>query len=144
MTQNKSSVPAPGWWAVHHHIGNDRRFALIPEDKVLMCIGLLVAGTGWSIAFETEIVTKGDLTRHAIVSAASTASVLEAAQCLVDAGIWVEIDGVAFDTGAAEHIAAKQDRIDKSRKAVEARLAKRAQERADAKAELASMGGSDE
>jgi hypothetical protein len=109
-----------------------------------MCIGLLVAGTGWSIAFETEIVTKGDLTRHAIVSAASTASVLEAAQCLVDAGIWVEIDGVAFDTGAAEHIAAKQDRIDKSRKAVEARLAKRAQERADARAELASMGGSDE
>jgi hypothetical protein len=145
VTAKKSTTPAPGWWAVHHHIGNDRRFALIPdEDKVLMCLGLMVAATGWGIAFETEIVTEADLTRHAIVGAASTESVLDAARLLVAAGIWTEVPGVGFDTGAAEHIAAKQDRIYKARAAVDARIKKRAQERAEALAELDSMGGADE
>ena len=118
MTKRNSSTPAPGWWAVQHHVGNDRRLALLPPDKVLTCLGLLIAATGWSIAFETEIVSEADLTRHAIVGAASTASVIEAAKLLVQAGIWTEIPGVGFDTGAAEHITAKQDRIDKALAAV--------------------------
>lgn len=144
MTKKNASTPAPGWWAVHHHIGNDRRLARIPANKVLSCLGLMVSATGWSIAFETEIVTEGDLTRHAIVGAASTASVMETARLLVEAGIWTEIPGVGFDTGAAEHIAAKQERIEKARAAVEARLRKRALERAEALAELDQMGGASE
>jgi hypothetical protein len=144
VTKSNSSTPAPGWWAVQHHVGNDRRLALLPQDKVLTCLGLLVAATGWSIAFETEIVTEADLTRHAIVGAASTASVMEAAELLVEAGIWMEVPGLGFDTGAAEHIQAKKDRIDKARAAVEARLRKRAIERAEALAELDRMGGADE
>ena len=144
MTAKKATTPAPGWWAVHHHIGNDRRFALIPEDKVLMCLGLMVAATGWGIAFETEIVTEADLRRHAIVGAASTETVLDAAKHLVTAGIWTEIPGVGFDSGAGEHILAKQERIEKARAAVEARMRKRAQERAEALAELDRMGGAEE
>jgi hypothetical protein len=129
---------------VHHHIGNDRRLALIPPEKVLESLGLLIAATGWSIAFDTEIVTTTDLERHAIVGAASTESVLDAAKYLVAAGFWIEVPGVGFDTGAAEHITAKNERIERSRAAVEARIRKRAQERAEAVAELDRMGGGDE
>jgi hypothetical protein len=136
VTKDNPHQPRPGWWAVQHNIGNDRRLAAIPEDKVLPCLGLMLAATGWAISFETSIVTEAELTRHAIVGAASTESVLETASLLVDAGIWTHIPGVGYDCGATDHIEAKVERIDKARKAVEARLAKRAKECTEAQATL--------
>jgi hypothetical protein len=128
----KPAKPRPGWWAVQHNIGMDRNLSLLPDDKVLACLGLMVAATGFSIGFETPIVTLADLTRHGIVGAASTETILDAVQHLTDAGIWVEIPGVGYDCGATEYIDAKIDRIKKAQAAVEARLAKRAKFLADA------------
>jgi hypothetical protein len=140
MSKDSAHQPTPGWWAVQHNIGNDRRLSLLPEDKVLAALGLLISATGWSIAFETPIVTEAELTRHAIVGAASTESVLETAALLVEAGIWTHIPGAGYDCGAGPHIEAKVERIEKARKAVEVRLAKRAQERAEARASLEDEG----
>jgi hypothetical protein len=140
MAKENAHQPTPGWWAVQHNIGNDRRMAGLPEDKVLSCLGLMLAATGWAISFETSIVTEAELTRHAIIGAASTESVLETAALLVEAGIWTYIPGEGYDCGAAAHIEAKVERIDKARKAVEARLAKRAQERVEARTELDGEG----
>jgi hypothetical protein len=67
-----------------------------------------------------------------IAGAASTESVLTAAQHLIDAGIWTEIPGEGIDCGASEHIAAKTERIEKARSAVTARLAKRDRQRLEA------------
>ncbi len=133
MTDNKAHQPSPGWWAVQHNIGNDRRLAGIDDpDKVLSCLGLMLGAIGWAISFETSVITTKDLNRHGIVGAASTASVLEAAALLVEAGIWTEVAGVGFDCGATPHIKAKVDRIEKARAAVEARLAKKLKARTDA------------
>ena len=123
----KSNNQAPGWWAVPHNIGNDRKWALIPEDQVIACLGLYLASTGYCIAFETETITEAELSRHIIVGAASTNSVLEAAKHLLDAGIWTEIPGVGIDCGAAPHIQAKTERIERARRGGEAKAAKQAQ-----------------
>lgn len=123
----KSNNQAPGWWAVPHNIGNDRKWALIPEDQVIACLGLYLASTGYCIAFETETITEAELSRHIIVGAASTTSVLEAAKHLLDAGIWTEIPGVGIDCGAAPHIQAKTERIERARRGGEAKAAKQAQ-----------------
>lgn len=123
----KSNNQAPGWWAVPHNIGNDRKWALIPEDQVIACLGLYLASTGYCIAFETETITEAELSRHIIVGAASTSSVLEAAKHLLDAGIWTEIPGVGIDCGAAPHIQAKTERIERARRGGEAKAAKQAQ-----------------
>ena len=94
----------------------------------------MIAATGWAISFETSIVTEAELTRHAVVGAASTSSVVEAVQHLVEAGIWEHIPGVGYDCGATEHIEAKVDRIAKARHAVEVRIEKRQREQDDAAA----------
>ena len=123
----KSNTPAPGWWAVQHNVGNDRKWALIPEDQVLACLGLYLASTGYCISFETETITEAELSRHIIVGAASTASVLDAARHLLAAGIWTEVLGVGIDCGAAEHIQAKTERIERARRGGEAKAAKYSQ-----------------
>lgn len=127
MAKHQTTRPRPGWWAVEHNVGGDRRLSTLPPDMVLPCLGLMIGATGWAISFETEIVTDADLTRHSIVGAASTSSILEAVKCLVEAGIWTYIEGVGYDCGARQHIEAKVDRIEKARNAVEAREVKRAQ-----------------
>ena len=132
MTKSNAHVPAPGWWAVQHNIGNDRRWASLPEDQVLSAIGLYICALGHSIGFETPTITTQELARHMIAGAASTESVLAVTQHLIDAGIWTEIPGEGIDCGAAEHIAAKTDRIEKARSAVAARLAKRDRQRLEA------------
>lgn len=123
----KSSTPTPGWWAVQHNIGNDRRLALIPEENVLACLGLWIAATGWCIAFETEVITEAELARHAVVGAASTSTVQEAAQQLIAAGIWTEVQE-GINCGAAEHIKAKTERIERARRGGEAKAAKQVQQ----------------
>lgn len=123
----KNNNPAPGWWAVPHNIGNDRKWALIPEEQVIACLGLYLASTGYCIAFETETITEAELSRHIIVGAASTSSILNAAQHLLAAGIWTEIPGVGINCGAAEHIQAKTERIERARRGGEAKAAKQAQ-----------------
>ena len=123
----KSSTPAPGWWAVPHNIGNDRKWAQIPEEQVLACLGLYLASTGYCIAFETETVSHLELERHIIVGAASTPSVMDAASHLIAAGIWTELPGVGIDCGAAQHIQDKTERIERARKGGEAKAAKQAQ-----------------
>lgn len=135
MAKNNPAKPSPGWWAVEHNIGSDRRLATLPEEMVLPCLGLLLAAIGRSISVESPIITEAELTRHSVVPAANTESILAAAHCLVDAGIWTYVPGEGFDCGASEHIAAKVDRIDRARKAVEARLAKKAQAASEASAE---------
>ncbi len=124
---NKSSTPAPGWWAVPHNIGNDRKWAQIPEEQVLACLGLYLASTGYCIAFETETITEAELSRHIIVGAASTPSVMDAAKHLLAAGIWTDVPGFGIDCGAAQHIQAKTERIERARKGGEAKAAKQAQ-----------------
>lgn len=107
--------PKPGWWAVPHTIGNDKRMASIPEPDVLACLGLLLAAEGYCIANEQDIITEAELTRHLVVGAASTESVLTAARHLIEAGIWTKTpDGI--DCGAAPLIQQKQDRIERSRR----------------------------
>ena len=120
----KSNNPAPGWWAVPHNIGNDRKWALIPEDQVIACLGLYVATTGYCIAFETETITHAELSRHIIVGAASTSSVMEACQHLLAAEIWTDVPGVGIDCGASPHIQAKTERIERARRGGEAKAAK--------------------
>lgn len=125
----KNSTPTPGWWAVQHNIGNDRRLALIPEEHVLACLGLWLAATGWCIAFEAEYITEAELSRHAVVGAASTASVMAAAKALIDAGIWTEVPGVGIDCGASDHIQAKTERIERARRGGAAKAANAARVR---------------
>ena len=132
MTKINAHSPAPGWWAVPHNIGNDRRWAKIAPDRVLSALGLYIAAQGYCIAFETETITVEELSRHIVIGTADTASVLEVTQLLTDAGIWTEVPGVGIDCDAAQHIAAKTERIDKARAAVAARIAKRERERAEA------------
>lgn len=120
----KNSTPTPGWWAVQHNIGNDRRLALIPEEHVLSSLGLWLATTGWCIAFETEYITEAELMRHAVVGAASTETVLAATRALLEAGIWTDVPGVGIDCGAADHIQAKAERIERARRGGEAKAAK--------------------
>ncbi len=132
MTKINTHIPAPGWWAVPHNIGNDRRWAKIAPDRVLSSLGLYIAAQGYCIAFETETITVEELARHIVIGTADTASVLEVTQLLIDAGIWTEVPGVGIDCDAAQHIAAKTERIDKARAAVAARIAKRERERAEA------------
>lgn len=120
----KHNNPTPGWWAVQHNIGNDRQWALLPEEHVIACIGLAIAATGYCISFETETITETELSRHIVVGAASSASVLEAAKQLIAAGIWKEVPGVGIDCGAAEHIQAKNDRIERARRGGAAKAAK--------------------
>ena len=120
----KNSNPAPGWWAVPHNIGNDRKWALIPEDQVIACLGLYLASTGYCISFETETITEAELSRHIIVGAASTASVIDAAKLLLAAGIWTDRPGVGIDVGASQHIQAKTERIERARRGGEAKAAK--------------------
>ena len=132
MTKINAHIPAPGWWAVPHNIGNDRRWAKIAPDRVLSALGLYIAAQGYCIAFETETITVEELSRHIVIGTADTASVLEVTQLLTDAGIWTEVPGVGIDCDAAQHIAAKTERIDKARAAVAARIAKRERERAEA------------
>ena len=119
----KNNNPTPGWWAVQHNIGNDRRLALIPEEHVIACLGLWLAATGYCIAFETETITEAELARHIIVGAASTASVMDAAKYLVEAGIWTEVPGTGIDCGASHHIKAKTERIERARRGGEAKAA---------------------
>jgi hypothetical protein len=132
MTTTKTHIPAPGWWAVPHNIGNDRRWARIAPDRVLAALGLYIAAQGYCIAFETETITLEELSRHIIIGTADTASVLEVTRLLIDAGIWTEVPDVGIDCDAAQHIAAKTERIDKARAAVAARIAKRQRERDEA------------
>jgi hypothetical protein len=132
MTKINAHIPAPGWWAVPHNIGNDRRWAKIAPDRVLSALGLYIAAQGYCIAFETETITVEELSRHIIIGTADTASVLEVTQLLIDAGIWTKVPGVGIDCDAAQHIAAKTERIDKARAAVAARIAKRQRERDEA------------
>jgi hypothetical protein len=132
MTKINAHIPAPGWWAVPHNIGNDRRWAKIAPDRVLSALGLYIAAQGYCIAFETETITLEELSRHIVIGTADTASVLEVTQLLIDAGIWTEVPGVGIDCDAAQHIAAKTERIDKARAAVAARIAKRERERDEA------------
>lgn len=115
--------PTPGWWAVQHNIGNDRRWALLPPNQVLNAVGLYLVTTGYCIAFETEIITEAELSRHIIIGAADTETVLEAAKHLIAAGIWKEIAGVGIDCGAGEHIQAKTERINRARRGGEAKAA---------------------
>lgn len=123
MTTN-SSKPAPGWWAVPHNIGQDRKWALIPEEQVIACLGLYVATTGYCIAFESTTITHVELSRNIIIGAASSASVIEAAKHLLAAGIWTEIPDVGIDCGATPHIQAKTERIERARRGGEAKAAK--------------------
>ena len=132
MTKTNAHIPTPGWWAVPHNIGNDRRWAKIAPDKVLSALGLYIAAQGYCIAFETETITVEELSRHIVIGTADTTSVLEVTQLLIDAGIWTEVPGVGIDCDAAQHIAAKTERIDKARAAVAARIAKRERERTEA------------
>ena len=132
MTKINAHIPAPGWWAVPHNIGNDRRWAKIAPDKVLSALGLYIAAQGYCIAFETETITVEELSRHIVIGTADTGSVLEVTQLLIDAGIWTEVPAVGIDCDAAQHIAAKTERIDKARAAVAARIAKRERERTEA------------
>lgn len=120
----KNNTPTPGWWAVPHNIGNERRWAYLPPESVTSCIGLAVAAMGYCIAFETETITEVELSRHIVVGAASAESVMDAAKHLIAAGIWTEIPGVGIDCGAAEHIQAKTERIDRARRGGEAKAAK--------------------
>ena len=120
----RNNTPTPGWWAVSHNIGNERRWAHLPEDQVLACMALYLATTGYCIAFETETITEVELSRHVVIGAASTESVMTAARHLIAAGIWTEIPGVGIDCGAAEHILAKTERIDRARRGGEAKAAK--------------------
>jgi hypothetical protein len=129
----KNSTPTPGWWAVQHNIGNDRRLALIPEEKVLACLGLWLAATGWCIAFEAEYITEAELSRHAVVGAASTESVMAAARALIEAGIWTEVPGVGIDCGASDHIQAKTERIERARRGGVAKAANAARGKQDAR-----------
>jgi hypothetical protein len=132
MTTTKAHIPAPGWWAVPHHIGNDRKWAKIAPEQVLSALGLYIAAQGYCIAFETETITREELSRHIIIGTADTASVLEVTQLLIEAGIWTEVPGVGIDCDALQHITAKTERIDKARAAVAARIAKRQRERDEA------------
>jgi hypothetical protein len=132
MTTTNAHIPAPGWWAVPHNIGNDRRWAKIAPERVLSAVGLFVAAQGYCIAFETETITMEELSRHIVIGAADTESVIETAKLLIEAGIWTEVPGVGIDCDAAPHIAAKTVRIDKARAAVAARIAKRQRERDEA------------
>jgi hypothetical protein len=79
---------------------------------------------GYCIAFETETITEVELSRHIVVGAASTESVMDAARHLLAAGIWTEVPGVGIDCGAAEHIQAKAERIERARRGGEAKAAK--------------------
>ena len=114
---SKNLNPRPGWWAVQHNIGHDRRLPQLPEEHVLSALGLLVAATGWAISFESPIITEADLRRHSVVSAASTESVMEAAAHLIAAGIWTEVPGVGIDCGASDEVHAQSARIHKARRA---------------------------
>jgi hypothetical protein len=120
----KNNTPTPGWWAVPHNIGNERRWAYLPPESVTSCIGLAVAAMGYCIAFETETITEVELSRHIVVGAASTESVMDAARHLIAAGIWTEVPGVGIDCGAAEHIQAKTERIERARRGGEAKAGK--------------------
>lgn len=120
----KNNTPTPGWWAVPHNIGNDRKWAYLPAESALSCIGLAIAAMGYCIAFETETITEVELSRHIVVGAASTESVMDAARHLLAAGIWTEVPGVGIDCGAAEHIQAKTERIERARRGGEAKAAK--------------------
>jgi hypothetical protein len=124
---SKNSKPAPGWWAVPHNIGNDRKWAQIPEDQVLPCLGLYLAATGYCIGFETRTITELELARHIVVGAASTPTVMAAAQHLLDAGIWTEVPEIGIDCGAEQHILEKTERIERARRGGEAKAAKYAQ-----------------
>lgn len=126
----KNNNPKPGWWAVQHNIGNDRRLASIPEPNVLSALGLLLAAEGYCIATEQSIITEAELTRHLVVGAASTDTVLEATRHLIDAGIWTQTpEGI--DCGAGHLIQQKQQRIERSRRGGLAKGAKRAPSDAD-------------
>lgn len=120
----KNNTPTPGWWAVPHNIGNDRRWAYLPAESALSCLGLAISAMGYCIAFETETITEVELSRHIVVGAASTESVMDAAKHLIAAGIWTEVPGVGIDCGAAEHIQAKAERIERARRGGEAKAAK--------------------
>ena len=128
---SKNDKPSPGWWAVPQNIGNDRMWAHLPEDKVLACMALHLATTGYCIAFGTSTITEVELSRHIVVGAASSESVIEASKHLIAAGIWTEVPGVGIDCGASEHIQAKNDRIERSRKGGLAKAAKYAQDEAN-------------
>ena len=106
--------PAPGWWAVPHTVGNDRRLYDIPQDQVLSCLGLMIATQGWAIAFESPIISDAELSRHAVVGSASTKTVLKAASLLIEAGIWKRLEDGTIDCGAEDDIQAKLDRQKRS------------------------------
>jgi hypothetical protein len=112
MTEKRKQ--APGWWSVDHNVGNDRRLYLIDERYVLSALGLHIAATGAAIAHETFIITDQELARHAIVGAASTKTVVKAAECLIEAGIWTRLEDGTIDCGAEEAIQAKLDRQGRS------------------------------
>lgn len=121
---SKKNKQSPGWWAVPQNIGNSRTWAAIEPEHVTACLGLYVAAIGYCISFETETITENELSRHIVIGAASAESVMDAARHLIKAGIWTEIPGIGIDCGASEHIQAKLDRIDRSRKGGEAKAAK--------------------
>jgi hypothetical protein len=93
---------------------------------------LYIAALGYSIAFDAETITMEELSRHIVIGAADTQSVIETAKLLIEAGIWTEVPGVGIDCDALQHITAKTERIDKARAAVAARIAKRQRERDEA------------
>ena len=123
MTTNKKQ-PSPGWWAVPQNIGNARMWAAIDPEHVTACLGLWVSAIGYCIAFETETITENELSRHVVIGAASSETVMNATKHLIDAGIWTVVPGIGIDCGAADHIQAKLDRIERSRKGGEAKAAK--------------------
>jgi hypothetical protein len=132
-TKTNAHIPAPGWWAVPHNIGSDRRWAAIknPAD-VLAAVGLYLCGQAYCIGFETSTITMEELSRHIVIGAADSESVVATAKVLIDAGIWTEIPGVGIDCDATQHIEAKTERIKRAQEAVAARIAKRQRERNEA------------
>jgi len=132
-SNTKTHIPAPGWWAVPHNIGSDRRWAAIknPAD-VLSAVGLYITAQAYCIGFETETITLEELSRHLVIGAADSESVIATARVLIEAGIWTEVPGVGIDCDAAQHIEAKTERIKRAQEAVAARIAKRQRERNEA------------
>ena len=126
-------MPTPGWWAVPQNIGSDRRWAAIQNPaEVLSAIGLYISAQAWCILFETPTITFEELSRHIVIGAADTESVIATAKVLIEAGIWTEVPGIGIDCDAAQHIEAKTERIKRAQEAVAARIAKRQRERNEA------------